>query len=80
MPSLIHKRLTQCRIPMQVVLEAVADAVSQLILFSVEAEENKSVLPNVTKGASGVAKAVQILINIGEGNSNTSPPHKFFFS
>lgn len=52
---------------MQVVLEAVADAVSQLILFSVEADENKSVLQNISKGASGVSKAVQILVNIGEG-------------
>lgn len=52
---------------MQVVLEAVADAVSQLILFSVEADENKSVLQNISKGASAVSKAVQILVNIGEG-------------
>jgi hypothetical protein len=52
---------------MQVVLEAVADAVSQLILFSVEAEEGKSVLQNIQKGATGVSKAVGILVGIGEG-------------
>ncbi len=51
---------------MQVVLEAVADAVSQLILFSVEAEEGKSVLANISKGATGVSKAVSILVGIGE--------------
>lgn len=69
---------------MQMVLEAVADAISQLILFSVEAEEvrltclelaplltlsaqGKSVLANISKGATGVGKAVGILVGIGEG-------------
>lgn len=35
------------------VLEAVADAVAQLVLFSVEAEENNSILPNIVPGAQG---------------------------
>lgn len=57
---------------MQVVLEAVADAVSQLILFSVEADENKAVLQKITQGAGAVSKAVQILVNIGEGTNSQS--------
>lgn len=39
---------------MDQVLEAVADAVAQLVLFSVEAEENNSMLPNIVFGAEVV--------------------------
>ena len=35
------------------VLEAVADAVAQLVMFSVEAEENNSILPDIVPGAQG---------------------------
>jgi hypothetical protein len=37
------------------VLEAVADAVAQLVMFSVEAEENNSILPDIVPGAQGTS-------------------------
>ena len=45
-------------------LEAVADAVAQLVLFSVEAEENNSMLPNIVPGAEAVQRAVDVLVDI----------------
>lgn len=50
------------------VIEAVADAVTQLVLFSVEAEENNSMLQNIAQGTTAVKMAVDALINIGEVN------------
>eukprot|EP01087_Luapelamoeba_hula_P004666 TRINITY_DN1459_c0_g1_i1.p1 TRINITY_DN1459_c0_g1~~TRINITY_DN1459_c0_g1_i1.p1 ORF type:complete len:1738 (+),score=380.38 TRINITY_DN1459_c0_g1_i1:131-5344(+) len=49
---------------MDQVLEAVADAVAQLVLFSVEAEENNSMLPNIVPGAEAVQRAVNVLVDI----------------
>jgi len=49
---------------MDQVLEAVADAVAQLVLFSVEAEENNSMLPNIVPGAEAVQRAVDVLVDI----------------
>ncbi|KAL6044390.1 Vinculin [Balamuthia mandrillaris] len=51
---------------MEQVLEAVADAVTQLVLFSVEAEENNSTLPNIAPGAEAVKQAVLVLVDIAE--------------
>jgi hypothetical protein len=49
---------------MNQVLEAVADAVAQLVMFSVEAEENNSLLPNILPGAQAVQTAVDVLVDI----------------
>ncbi len=48
-------------------LEAVADAVAQLVMFSVEAEENNSILPNIAPGAQAVQQAVNVLVDIATG-------------
>lgn len=49
---------------MDQVLEAVADAVAQLVMFSVEAEENNSILPDIVPGAQAVQGAVNALVDI----------------
>jgi hypothetical protein len=43
------------------VLEAVADAVAQLVMFSVEAEENNSILPDIVPGAQGTVSRTLFL-------------------
>jgi hypothetical protein len=49
---------------MDQVIEAVTDAICQLVLFSVEAEENNTMLVNIVPGAKGVQAAVGVLVDI----------------
>ncbi|KAL6055033.1 hypothetical protein QOT17_017046 [Balamuthia mandrillaris] len=51
---------------MDKVIESVADAVSQLVVFALEAESNDTVLPNVAKGCEAVRVTVNGLIDVVE--------------
>jgi hypothetical protein len=56
---------------MEQVIEAVTDAVSQLVVFSVEAEENTSVLSNIGPGAMALAQSVTALLAVAEEASRS---------
>jgi hypothetical protein len=48
------------------VIEATADAITQLVVFSLEAEENNSILPRIVPGAEAVSRTVDALVAIVE--------------
>jgi len=53
-------------VTLDMVIEAVAEAIGQLVFFAVEAEENNSVLMNIGAGAEAVKMSVDALIAVAE--------------
>ncbi|KAN0028844.1 hypothetical protein ACTFIV_010708 [Dictyostelium citrinum] len=49
---------------MEQLLEAISDAVSSMVLYSVEADESNAAIPNILPGAQGVKSTVDYLVDL----------------
>ncbi|KYQ94436.1 putative actin binding protein [Tieghemostelium lacteum] len=54
---------------MEQLLEAISDAVSSMVLYSVEADESNAAIPNILPGAQGVKSTVDYLVDLARKSS-----------
>eukprot|EP01132_Coremiostelium_polycephalum_P009270 gene9270-11362_t len=55
---------------MDQLLEAISDAVSSMVLYSVEADESNAAIPNILPGAQGVKSTVDYLVDLASKSAD----------